>query len=194
MGDALGYARVSTVAQSARMQTDALEAAGCLKIFTDHASGKLDRRPELDRLLDHLRAGDTLVVWRLDRLGRTVRHLIDLVADLDTRQVGFRSLTENIDTTTTGGRLVFHIFAGLAQMERELISERTRAGLNAARARGRQGGRRPVMTPEKQPWPAKCTTHADTPSPPSPKTSASAAPRSTEPSTPPPPLLRPADP
>lgn len=149
MGDALGYARVSTVAQSARMQTDALEAAGCLKIFTDHASGKLDRRPELDRLLDHLRAGDTLVVWRLDRLGRTVRHLIDLVADLDTRQVGFRSLTENIDTTTTGGRLVFHIFAGLAQMERELISERTRAGLDSARTRGHTGGRRPVMTPEK---------------------------------------------
>lgn len=118
-------------------------------VFVDHASGKVARRPELDRLLGQVRPGDTLVVWRLDRLGRSVRQLIELVADLEHRQVGFRSLTESIDTTTSGGRVVFHVFAALAQMEAELVSERTLAGLEAARARGRKGGRRTVMTEEK---------------------------------------------
>jgi DNA invertase Pin-like site-specific DNA recombinase len=118
-----------------------LTAAGCWKVWTDRASGALDRRPELDAVLEQLRPGDTLVVWRLDRLGRSLRHLIDVVTGLDARGVGFRSLRENIDTTTAGGRLVFHLFGALAQFEREIIRDRTVAGLTAARARGRVGGR-----------------------------------------------------
>ena len=145
---AIGYARVSTSDQNPALQLDALEAAGCARVFTDHASGSLDRRPQLDACLDHLRPGeDTLIVWRLDRLGRSVRHLIDVVNDLDSRGVGFRSLTESIDTTTAGGKLVFHVFAGLAEFERSIISERTRAGLASARARGRHGGRPPKLSP-----------------------------------------------
>ncbi len=120
-----------------------------MRIFSDTASGALDDRPELARLLDHLREGDTLVVWRLDRLGRSLRHLIDTVAMLAERGVGFVSLQESIDTTTPGGRLVFHVFAALAEFERDLIRERTNAGLAAARARGRKGGRPSVMTPDK---------------------------------------------
>ena len=149
MGDLLGYARVSTLEQNATLQTDALNAAGCYRVFADRASGALDERPELAKLIDQARPGDTVVVWRLDRLGRSLRHLIDTVNQLAERQVGFRSLTESIDTTTSGGKLVFHIFGALAEFERELIRERTQAGLAAARARGRHGGRPLVMSPEK---------------------------------------------
>lgn len=149
MGDLLGYSRVSTVDQKADLQADALTAAGCVRVWTDKASGTLDRRPQLDQVLDHLRAGDTLVVWRLDRLGRSLRHLIATVNDLATAGVGFRSLTEGIDTTTPAGLLIFHVFGALAQFEAALISERTTAGLAAARARGRTGGRPRSMTPEK---------------------------------------------
>jgi DNA invertase Pin-like site-specific DNA recombinase len=149
MGDLLGYARVSTTDQDPALQLDALEAAGCVKTFTDKTSGTLDRRPQLDRLLDQLRPGDTVVVWRLDRLGRSLRHLIALSEDLMDRQVGLRSLQESLDTTTASGRLFFKIMGSLAEFERDLISERTKAGLAAARARGRKGGRPPVMTPSK---------------------------------------------
>ena len=145
----LGYARVSTLDQNEDLQHDALRQAGCARIYTDKASGKLDRRPGLDALLDQVRPGDTVVVWRLDRLGRSLRHLIDTVRALDEREVAFRSLTEAIDTSTPGGRLVFHVFGALAEFERDLIRERTQAGLAAARARGRTGGRPTVWTPEK---------------------------------------------
>lgn len=149
VGDLLGYARVSTLEQNSRLQTDALKAAGCYRVFTDRASGALDGRRELAKLFDQARPGDTVVVWRLDRLGRSLRNLIDTVNALSERKVGFRSLTENIDTTTSGGKLVFHIFGALAEFERELIRERTQAGLVAARARGRHGGRPTVMSPDK---------------------------------------------
>jgi DNA invertase Pin-like site-specific DNA recombinase len=149
MPELLGYARVLTVEQNADLQRDALRAAGCWKVFTDHVTGTRERRPELDRLIEQLRPGDTLVVWRLDRLGRSLRHLIGLVGELAEREVGFRSLTENIDTTTAGGRLIFHVFGALAEFERELILERTRAGTAAARARGRMGGRPSVLTSDK---------------------------------------------
>jgi DNA invertase Pin-like site-specific DNA recombinase len=145
----IGYARVSTDDQNAALQQDALKAAGCIKIFTDKASGSLANRPQLDRMLDQLRAGDVIVVWRLDRLGRSLKNLISLVEDLAEKGVGFRSLTENIDTTTNGGKLVFHIFGALAEFERTLLRERTMAGLAAARARGRVGGRPTTMTPDK---------------------------------------------
>jgi len=149
MGDLLGYARVSTTEQKAHLQTDALKKAGCMRVWTDRASGSLDHRPKLEAVLDHLRLGDTLVVWRLDRLGRNLRHLIATVNDLAAAGVGFKSLTEGIDTTTPAGRLTFHLFGALAEFERELIRERTVAGLAAARARGRSGGRPRLMTPEK---------------------------------------------
>lgn len=145
----IGYARVSTDDQSAHLQIDALKAAGCDKVFKETASGSLAHRPQLDKMLDHLRSGDVVVVWRLDRLGRSLKNLIALVEELAERGVGFRSLTESIDTTTTGGKLIFHIFAALADFERELIRERTNAGLAAARARGRVGGRPPTMTADK---------------------------------------------
>jgi len=122
------------------LQLDALEVAGCVRVFTDHASGSRVGRPQLGAVVDQLRAGDTLVVWRLDRLGRSLRHLIDTVTALDEREVGFRSVTEAIDTTAAGGRLVFHPFGALAEFERQLIRDRTLAGLAAARARGRVGG------------------------------------------------------
>ena len=147
--DLVGYARVSTSDQTLDPQHDALLAAGCYRVFADVASGALAARPELDRALDHLRTGDVLVVWRLDRLGRSLRHLIDVVTALDARGIGFRSLTEHIDTTTAGGRLVFHLFGALAEFERDLIRDRTLAGLAAAKSRGRTGGRPPVMTPTK---------------------------------------------
>lgn len=149
MGQLVGYARVSTLDQTPDLQLDALATAGCWKVWTDHASGKLDRRPQLDDLMEHLRPGDTLVVWRLDRLGRSLAHLVQLLVDLDAREVGFRSLTESIDTGTAGGRLIFHVMGAMAQFERDLISERTSAGLAAARARGRNGGRPSVVTPDK---------------------------------------------
>lgn len=141
MGELLGYARVSTTDQDAALQIDALEAAGCYRVFVDTASGSLAQRPQLENLLDQLRPGDTLVVWKLDRLGRSIRHLIDQLQDLAARGIGFRSIQETIDTTSPGGRLVFHVFAALAEFERDLIRERTNAGLAAARARGRTGGR-----------------------------------------------------
>ena len=146
-GALIGYARVSTEDQAHDLQLDELGQAGCERIFTDTASGTVEKRPELDRVLDHLRERDTLVVWRLDRLGRSIRHLIEVVTDLDRRGVGFRSLREGFDTTTPGGRLIFHVFAALAQFEAELVSERTKAGLAAARARGRKGGRKPALSP-----------------------------------------------
>jgi len=126
-----------------------LERAGCERIFSDTASGALDERPQLAKVVAALRNGDTLVVWRLDRLGRSLRHLIDTVNDLRDRGIGFRSLQESIDTSTSGGKLVFHIFGALAEFERELVRERTQAGLAAARARGRMGGRPRAMTPDK---------------------------------------------
>ncbi len=137
----IGYARVSTEEQTLHLQLDALTAAGCDRLFTDTASGARTERLGLTEALDHLRAGDTLVVWRLDRLGRSLRHLIETVTALAERGVGFRSLTESIDTTSPGGKLIFHIFGALAEFERDLIRQRTRAGLTAARARGRTGGR-----------------------------------------------------
>ena len=149
MASQLGYARVSTADQHPHLQVDELTAAGCYRVYTDKASGSLDHRPQLDQVLTDLRPGDTLVVWRLDRLGRSLRHLIDVVTDLETRQVGFRSLRESIDTSNPAGKLVFHVFASLAQFERELIVERTKAGLAAARARGRVGGRPASLGPEQ---------------------------------------------
>ncbi len=149
MAHLLGYARVSTADQNPDLQHDALKAAGCFRIFADTASGALDERPALSKVLDQLRPGDTLVVWKLDRLGRSLRHLIDTVAELERRDVGFRSLQENIDTTTPGGKLIFHIFGALAEFERDIIRQRTLAGLASARARGRKGGRPPSMTPTK---------------------------------------------
>ncbi|MFC7478009.1 recombinase family protein [Dankookia sp. GCM10030260] len=146
---AVGYARVSTADQDPTLQLDALWAAGCARVFEDHASGARADRPGLLAALDYAREGDVLVTWKLDRLGRSLPHLIETVAALKGRGVGFRSLTEAIDTTTPGGRLVFHLFAALGQFERDLIRERTRAGLAAAAARGRIGGRRPVVTEEK---------------------------------------------
>lgn len=149
MGLRFGYVRVSTLDQNEDLQQDALKAAGCDRIYVDHVSGKLERRPGLDQMLDQLRTGDAVVVWRLDRLGRSLRHLIDVVAELDRRGVGLTSLTEALDTSSPGGKLVFHVFGAMAEFERDLIRERTSAGLVAARARGRFGGRPTVWTPEK---------------------------------------------
>ena len=137
----IGYARVSTTDQTLVLQRDALEQAGCERIFTDTASGSIADRHGLEEAISQLRPGDVLVVWRLDRLGRSLRHLIETVTALDARGIGFKSLTEQIDTTTSGGKLIFHIFGALAEFERDIIRERTQAGLAAARARGRQGGR-----------------------------------------------------
>ena len=145
----IGYARASTPDQKLSLQHDALERAGCDRVFDDQASGTRTDRPGLAEALAYLRAGDTLVVWKLDRLGRSMSHLIEKIGELATRGIGFRSLTENIDTTTPGGMLVFNIFGSLAQFERDLIRERTQAGLRAARERGSKGGRRPVVTPDK---------------------------------------------
>src|SRR5215217_2006399 len=146
----IGYARVSTTEQNLDLQTDALNRAGCEKLFTDKAGGACAERPGLDQALAHLRKGDTLVVWKLDRLGRSIRHLIETVGQIEEEKIGFRSLQESIDTTTSGGKLVFHVFAALAEFERDLIRERTRAGLDAARARGKRGGRRPKLDDKKR--------------------------------------------
>jgi DNA invertase Pin-like site-specific DNA recombinase len=145
----IGYVRVSTAEQNTALQTDALDKAGCERVFTDTVSGSITQRPGLSSALGFLREGDVLVVWRLDRLGRSLPNLIEVVAELETRGIGFRSLTEVIDTTTPGGRLIFHVFGALGQFERDLISERTKAGLSAAAARGRKGGRKPVVTEDK---------------------------------------------
>jgi DNA invertase Pin-like site-specific DNA recombinase len=145
----IGYARVSTQDQNLDLQRDALDRAGCEKVFIDQASGAKTERPGLDAALSHARSGDTLVVWKLDRLGRSIRHLIDTIQALNNRGIGFKSLQESIDTTTSGGKLVFHIFCALAEFERDLIRERTKAGLNSARARGRNGGR-PKSLSDKQ--------------------------------------------
>ena len=146
---AIGYARVSTTDQDLALQIDALAKVVCARVFEDKASGAKTDRPGLTAALAFAREGDVLVVWKLDRLGRSLPHLIETVNALEARGVGFRSLTEAIDTTTPGGRLIFHIFGALGQFERDLIRERTRAGLDAAVARGRRGGRRPVVTKEK---------------------------------------------
>lgn len=145
----IGYARVSTVEQDTALQTDALRKAGCERVFEDTVSGVKAERPGLDSALAFLRDGDVLAVWRLDRLGRSLPHLIETVSALEARGVGFWSLTETIDTTTPGGRLIFHVFGALGQFERDLIRDRTKAGLAAAVARGRQGGRKPVVSAEK---------------------------------------------
>lgn len=148
----IGYARVSTQDQSLKSQQDALLEAGCKKVPTDKVSGSQADRPGLGKALEMLREGDTLVVWKLDRLGRSLRHLVNVVHDLTCRGIGLKVLMGHgaaIDTTTPAGKLVFGIFASLAEFERDLISERTRAGLASARARGRKGGRRPKMTPAK---------------------------------------------
>lgn len=137
----IGYARVSTADQNPDLQEDALQKAGCEKIFRDVASGAVDSRRGLAEAIDYARDGDTLVVWKLDRLGRSMKHLIETVNGLAARKVGFQSLRESMDTTTSGGKLIFHVFGALAEFERELIRERTQAGLRAARARGRNGGR-----------------------------------------------------
>jgi DNA invertase Pin-like site-specific DNA recombinase len=141
----VGYARVSTQDQNLELQNDALTKAGCDRILTEVVGGSRTERTGLKEALDILRSGDTLVVWRLDRLGRSLKHLIDIVNQLRERDVGFRSLQESIDTTTSGGKLVFHMFGALAEFERDVIRERTQAGLQAARARGRQGGRPKVL-------------------------------------------------
>jgi DNA invertase Pin-like site-specific DNA recombinase len=137
----IGYARVSTQDQNPELQLDALKAAGCEKVFTEKASGAQRERLELKAALNYTRSGDTLVVWKLDRLARSLKQLIETVETLEEQGIGFRSLTEAIDTTTSGGRLIFHIFGALAEFERSIIRERTRAGLASARARGRLGGR-----------------------------------------------------
>ena len=137
----IGYARVSTLEQNLDLQEDALKAAGCQKVYTDKTSGTKAERAGLERALADVRPGDSLVVWKLDRLGRSLKHLIETVTDLGHRGVGFRSLQEAIDTTTSGGKLIFHVFGALAEFERDIIRERTLAGLAAARARGRKGGR-----------------------------------------------------
>ncbi len=142
----VGYCRTSTIEQSSALQIDALKKAGCDRIFEEVGSGAKDDRQGLATALDFVRSGDCLVVWKLDRLGRSLNHLVATINHLTARGVGFRSLTENIDSTTAGGRLVLHIFGSLAEFERSLIIERTRSGLEAARARGRVGGRPRALT------------------------------------------------
>lgn len=145
MNQRIGYARVSTDDQHLELQRDALSQAGCSVIYEEAISGKSAVRPELEQCRKALRAGDTLVVWRLDRLGRSLPDLVQIIADLELRGIGFESLTEKIETSSAAGKLVFHVFAALAEFERGLIRERTQAGLAAARARGRAGGRKPKL-------------------------------------------------
>ncbi len=144
----VGYARVSTQDQNPQLQKDALTRAGCEKIFEEKASGAQRNRPALQEALSYLRKGDTLVIWKLDRLARSLKQLLETVEDLDKQGIGLNSLTENIDTTSAGGKLVFHIFGALAEFERSLIRERTLAGLEAARKQGRVGGRPPALSDE----------------------------------------------
>ena len=151
----VGYARVSTQDQDPALQLDALTAAGCGKVYREKASGAQRDRPELIAAIEYMREGDTLVVWKLDRLARSIKQLIETVENLGALGIGFRSLTEAIDTTTAGGKLVFHIFAALAEFERGVIRERTLAGLQAARARGRKGGRPPALSTKDGLFPTK---------------------------------------
>ena len=161
MGRLIGYARVSTPEQSLDLQLDELKAAGCKKIFSDKISGVRAVRPGLDQCLETMKEGDTLIVWRLDRLGRSMPHLVSVVTELRERNIAFKSLKDGvIDTTTASGELIFNIFAALAQFDRELIRERTRAGLKAARARGKSGGRKPVSKDDPRVIAAK-KMHAD---------------------------------
>jgi DNA invertase Pin-like site-specific DNA recombinase len=136
-----GYARVSTKDQTVDLQVDALKKAGCTKIYTEVVSGSRVERPVLSKVLENLRAGDVLVIWKLDRLGRSLKHLIEVVNELMARKIGLKSLNDPVDTTTAQGRLIFNLFASLAEFERDTVRERTHAGLSAARARGRNGGR-----------------------------------------------------
>lgn len=145
----IGYARVSTHEQNLDLQIDDLNKAGCERIYTDKISGSKSSRPELDDMLKHLRSGDTVVVWKLDRLGRSIKHLIELSEQLQSRDVALESIQDKIDTSTASGRLYFNMMASLAEFERDLIRERTRAGLEAAKARGRQGGRPVLLKDEK---------------------------------------------
>lgn len=146
----IGYARISTDDQNTHLQHDALKQAGCEKIFQDTASGAKTQRPGLKEAIDFIRKDDTLVVWRLDRLGRSLKHLIELMTELENNGIHFKSLQESIDTSTSGGKLIFHVFGALAEFERNLIRERTMAGLAAARARGRTGGRPKKLNEAKQ--------------------------------------------
>lgn len=148
-GNRVGYARVSTTDQDATLQLDALQDAGCVRVFTDHASGATTKRPALHDLLEYLQPGNVLVVWRLDRLGRSLSDLVSIIEDLHQRNVHLLSLTEAIDTTSAMGQLVFHLAGAFAEFERNIIRERTRAGLAAAAARGRVGGRPTVMNEKK---------------------------------------------
>src|SRR3989338_6596052 len=141
----IGYARVSTADQHLRMQEDALKSAGCEEIYSDVISGVKSQRPGLEKALSFVREGDTIVVWKLDRLGRSIQNLIKTITLLIEKKIGFKSLQENIDTSTSGGKLIFHIFSALAEFERDLIQERTQAGLKAARVRGKMGGRPPLL-------------------------------------------------
>src|SRR4051794_39093686 len=175
----IGYARVSTADQKLDLQNDALTKAGCERIFADTAGGVGAERVGLEQALGFARKGGTVVVWKLDRLGRSLRHLVETLAALRGRGIGFRSLRESIDTTTSGGKLVFHVFAALAEFERDIIRERTRAGLDAARARGRGAAGLGSWTRRGRPRPARCTTTGRTPSPTSAGRSGSAGPRST---------------
>jgi DNA invertase Pin-like site-specific DNA recombinase len=145
----IGYARVSTYEQNLEMQIDALNRVGCSKIVTDKISGSISERPGLKEILTQLRKGDTLIVWRLDRLGRTLRDLIQLVNKLEEDGINFKSIEESIDTTSATGQLIFHIFAALSEFERNLLRERTKAGMESARTRGRQGGRPKKLSKEK---------------------------------------------
>jgi DNA invertase Pin-like site-specific DNA recombinase len=145
----VGYARVSTHDQNIDLQKDELAKAGCQRIFCDIVSGIKSERTGLSEAINYIREGDVLVVWKLDRLGRSLKHLINIVSELEKQKIGFKSLRENIDTTSSGGRLIFHVFGALAEFERELIKERTCAGLLAARSRGKKGGRPKIMDAKK---------------------------------------------
>src|SRR5215212_5766466 len=145
----VGYARISTTDQTLDLQHDALAKAGCTKIFTETASGAQTERKGLQEAISYVRPGDTLVVWKLDRLGRSLKDLITRITELNDRKIGFKSLTENIDTTTSSGKRIFHIFGALAEFERDIIRERSNAGLEAATARGKLGGRPKALSQEK---------------------------------------------
>ena len=145
----IGYCRISTSEQNLELQIQALKEAGCEKIFEEVASGAKDDRPKLKEAIEYARKGDVITVWKLDRLSRSLKHLIETVSDLEKREVGFRCITQNLDTTSSSGKLVFHVFGAISEFERSLIRERTAAGLKVARARGRLGGRPKVLDQEK---------------------------------------------